>query len=126
MMSAKKSIRAGLLIAAALVLLFVAFKSPGEAQKMEEADDIIVSQEESFCAGDLVLKLSDAGGYPIYYTLDGSIPGFESGFYEDPLVLRLQMRCEAACSVPVLMMRVPENGAICLQELIFMRTAWRH
>lgn len=86
MMSAKKSIRAGLLIAAALVLLFVAFKSPGEAQKMEEADDIIVSQEDSFCAGDLVLKLSDAGSYPIYYTLDGSIPGFESGFYEDPLV----------------------------------------
>ena len=86
MMSAKKSIRAGLLIAAALVLLFVAFKSPGEAQKMEEADDIIVSQEESFCAGDLELELSDAGGYPIYYTLDGSIPGFESGFYEDPLV----------------------------------------
>lgn len=86
MMSEKKSIRAGLLIAAALVLLFVAFKSPGEAQKMEEADDIIVSQEDSFCAGDLVLELSDAGGYPIYYTLDGSIPGFESGFYEDPLV----------------------------------------
>ena len=86
MMSAKKSIRAGLLIAAALVLLFVALKSPGEAQKMEEADDIIVSQEDSFCAGDLVLKLSDAGGYPIYYTLDGSIPGFESGFYEDPIV----------------------------------------
>ena len=85
MMSEKKSIRAGLLIAAALVLLFVAFKSPGEAQKMEEADDIIVSQEDSFCAGDLVLKLSDAGGYPIYYTLDGSIPGFESGFYEDPI-----------------------------------------
>ena len=85
MMSAKKSIRAGLLIAAALVLLFVALKSPGEAQKMEEADDIIVSQEDSFCAGDLVLKLSDAGSYPIYYTLDGSIPGFESGFYEDPI-----------------------------------------
>lgn len=86
MMSEKKSIRAGLLIAAALVLLFVAFKSPGEAQKMEEADDIIVSQEDSFCAGDLVLELSDAGGYPIYYTLDGSIPEFESGFYEDPIV----------------------------------------
>lgn len=86
MMSAKKSIRAGLLIAAALVLLFVALKNPKEAQKMEEADDIIVSQKDSFCAGDLVLKLSDAGGYPIYYTLDGSIPGFESGFYEDPLV----------------------------------------
>ena len=86
MMSAKKSIRAGLLIAAALVLLFVALKSPKEAQKMEEADDIIVSQKDSFCAGDLVLELSDAGGYPIYYTLDGSIPGFESGFYEDPIV----------------------------------------
>lgn len=93
---------------------------------MEEADDIIVSQEDSFCAGDLVLELSDAGGYPIYYTLDGSIPGFESGFMKIPLLLRLQMRCEAACSVPVLMMRVPENGAISLQELTFMRTAWRH
>ena len=86
MMTAKKSIRAGLLIAAALVLLFVALKSPGLAEKMEQADDIVVSQEDSFCAGDLVLELSDAGDYPIYYTLDGSIPGFESGFYEDPIV----------------------------------------
>lgn len=86
MMTAKKSIRAGLLIAAALVLLFVALKSPKQAEQMEQADDIIVSQEDSFCAGDLVLELSDVGGYPIYYTLDGSIPGFESGFYEDPLV----------------------------------------
>lgn len=86
MMTAKKSIRAGLLIAAALVLLFVALKSPKQAEQMEQADDIMVSQEESFCAGDLVLELSDAGGYPIYYTLDGSIPGFESGFYEDPIV----------------------------------------
>lgn len=86
MMTAKKSIRAGLLIAAALVLLFVALKSPKQAEQMEQADDIMVSQEDSFCAGDLVLELSDAGGYPIYYTLDGSIPGFESGFYEDPIV----------------------------------------
>ena len=86
MMTAKKSIRAGLLIAAALVLLFVALKSPKEAEQMEHADDIVVSQEDSFCAGDLVLELSDAGGYPIYYTLDGSIPGFESGFYEEPIV----------------------------------------
>ena len=86
MMSAKKSIRAGLLIAAALVLLFVALKSPKRAEQMEHDDDIIVSREDSFCAGDLVLELSDAGGYPIYYTLDGSIPGFESGFYEDPIV----------------------------------------
>ncbi len=86
MMSVKKSIRAGLLIAAALVLLVVAIKSPGEARKMEEADDILVSQEDSFCAGDLVLELSNTGGYPIYYTLDGSIPGFESGFYEDSIV----------------------------------------
>ena len=55
MMPEKNPSGRGLLIAAALVLLFVAFKSPGEAQKMEEADDIIVSQEDSFCAGDLVL-----------------------------------------------------------------------
>ncbi len=86
MMSAKKSIRAGLLIAAALVLLFVALKSPKQAEQMKHDDDIIVSREDSFCAGDLVLELSDVGGYPIYYTLDGSIPGFESGFYEDPIV----------------------------------------
>lgn len=60
MMSEKKSI-GGLLIAAALVLLFDGFKSPGEAQKMEDADDITFPRRNSFCAGDLVLKLSDAG-----------------------------------------------------------------
>lgn len=93
---------------------------------MEEADDIIVSQEDSFCAGDLVLELSDAGGYPIYYTLDGSIPGFESGFYEDPIVFTATDEVRSCVLRAVLMMRVPENGEICLQELIFMRTAWRH
>ena len=54
-MTVKKHIRVLLVAAASLILLFVAVKSPEQAVMMELEDDIHVSQEESFCAGDLVL-----------------------------------------------------------------------
>lgn len=86
-MTVKKHIRVLLVAAASLILLFVAVKSPEQAVMMELEDDIHVSQEESFCAGDLVLEISSAGGDPVYYTLDGSMPGLESMLYEGPVTL---------------------------------------
>ncbi len=86
-MTMKKSVRVLLVLAASLILLIVAVQSPKKAEIMERADDIIPSQEASFCEGDLVLGLSSEGGFPIYYTLDGSIPTLGSLFYEAPVVM---------------------------------------
>lgn len=86
-MSRRKWIRAGLILAAALVLLYVAVKSPKEAQLLAHEMDIVTNQESSFCEGDLSIKLSNAGAYPIYYTLDGSIPTLESACYEGSVTL---------------------------------------
>ncbi len=86
-MAAKKSVRVLLILAASLILLAVAVQSPKKAELMERADDIIPSQDASFCEGDLVLELSSEGEFPIYYTLDGSIPTLGSLFYEAPVVM---------------------------------------
>lgn len=86
-MTVRKSIRVLLMLAASLILLLVAVKSPKQAEVMERADDIIVSQEDSFCEGDLVLELSSEGDFPIYYTMDGSVPTLDSIFYEGPIVM---------------------------------------
>lgn len=86
-MTVKKFIRVLLILAASLILLFVAVQSPRKAEVMERADDIHVSLEDSFCAGDLILELSSEGGYPIYYTLDGSIPTLDSMLYEGAIVM---------------------------------------
>lgn len=56
-----------------------------KAVRMEQADDILVSEEESFHAGDLALELSNRGGFPIYYSTDGSIPTLESSRYTETL-----------------------------------------
>ncbi|MCD8197996.1 MAG: CotH kinase family protein [Lachnospiraceae bacterium] len=78
-----RKIRGVLLItAASLLLLFAAVNVPDLAAEAESEDDILVSQEDSFCEGDLVLELSTEGGFPIYYTLDGSVPTFDSSLYE--------------------------------------------
>lgn len=86
-MTVRKSIRVLLMLAASLILLLVAVKSPKQAEVMERADDIIVSQENSFCEGDLILELSSEGDFPIYYTMDGSVPTLDSIFYEGPIVM---------------------------------------
>lgn len=86
-MTVKKSIRVLLILAASLILLFVAIQSPKQAAIMEREDDIIVSQDSSFCEGNLVLELSSEGDFPIYYTLDGSVPTLDSLFYEGPVLM---------------------------------------
>ncbi len=83
----KKWVRVSLLLAATLLLLFVAMYSPGQAAVMEAMDDVLVSWEDSFCEGDLTLELSTEGGLPIYYTLDGSVPTLSSALYEGPITL---------------------------------------
>ncbi|MCI8821077.1 MAG: hypothetical protein HFI15_00940 [Lachnospiraceae bacterium] len=57
-----------------------------EAAEREGEDDILVSEEGSFHAGDLELVLSNESGAPIYYTLDGSVPSLESARYTEPLL----------------------------------------
>lgn len=86
-MTVKKSIRVLLLLAASLILLFVAAINPKRAEMLELEDDICVSWEESFCPGDLTLELSSIGDNPIYYTLDGSVPTLDSMFYEGPVTM---------------------------------------
>ncbi|MBS6396531.1 MAG: CotH kinase family protein [Clostridiales bacterium] len=86
-MMMKKRSRVLLLLAASLMLLLVALESPERAEAMEQMDDIIPSLEEAFCEGDLELELSSRGEYPIYYTLDGSIPTLDSIFYEGAVTL---------------------------------------
>ena len=87
MTAKRKYFRVLLLAAVSLVLLYVSVQSPKQAVQMEKLDDIIVSQESSFCEGDLVVKLSSLGEYPVYYTLDGSLPTLDSHFYEGPITL---------------------------------------
>lgn len=86
-MAVKKSIRVLLILAASLILLFVAARSPERAEVMDRADEIIASLDSSFCEGDLILELSSEGELPIYYTLDGSIPTLDSMFYEGAIVM---------------------------------------
>lgn len=87
MTTVRKYIRVLLLATASLILLCVAVQSPGQAALLRQADDIVPSLEDSFCEGDLELELSNEGGYPIYYTLDGSIPTLDSPLYEGGIAL---------------------------------------
>lgn len=60
------------------------------AQEMQTQDDILVSEEDSFHAGDLRLELSNKSKAPIYYTMDGSVPTLGSPRYTEPLVLKCE------------------------------------
>lgn len=86
-MSRRKTVRVLLLMAASLFLLAVAVISPSQAESMEQAARVTVSQDASFCEGDLILELSCPGEDAIFYTLDGSIPTLDSMLYEGPVVL---------------------------------------
>ncbi|MDO4261063.1 MAG: CotH kinase family protein [Eubacteriales bacterium] len=74
------------ILAASAVLLSGMLYWRREAVRLEASDDVLVSQEDSFCGGDLKLELDTEGGYPIYYTTDGSVPTLESAQYAEPLV----------------------------------------
>lgn len=87
MTTVRKYIRVLLLLAASLILLYAAVQGPRQAEILKQADDIVPSLEDSFCEGDLRLELSDTGGYPIYYTLDGSVPTLDSALYEGAITL---------------------------------------
>ena len=67
------------MLAVSAVLFLGAAFWRAQAGKLEGEDDIIVSETESFHAGDLELALSNRSGSPIYYTTDGSVPTLESG-----------------------------------------------
>lgn len=86
-MTIRKTIRVLLLAAASLLLILVAVHSPKQAEQMALSDDVITSLDSSFCEGDLVVELFNTGEYPVYYTLDGSIPTLDSHFYEGPITL---------------------------------------
>lgn len=85
----------------AVLLIGIAFWRR-EAQNMELADDIWVSEENSFHAGDLELAISNKSGDPIYYTTDGSVPTLESPKYETPLFFEASDKVQScvvrACS----------------------------
>ncbi|MBR5510167.1 MAG: CotH kinase family protein [Lachnospiraceae bacterium] len=83
----RKYYRVLLLAAVSLLLLGVSVRSEKQAVQMALSDDVISSLDSSFCEGDLVLDFTCTGEYPVYYTLDGSIPTLDSNFYEGPLTL---------------------------------------
>lgn len=78
----RKFIRMLFILTASSVLLLISIKSSELAKEMEMEDDIVASLENSFVEGDFTLELSSKGNFPIYYTLDGSVPSLNSNFYK--------------------------------------------
>lgn len=94
-MTVKKSIRVLPVLAASLILLFIAVYGPEEAAAMENMNKVRGSQESSFVEGDLELSLDSAGEYPIYYTLDGNVPTLDSMLYEGPITMPASQEVQA-------------------------------
>lgn len=84
-MNSKKFLRILSVLAVSAVLLSGTLFWKQEAESREGMHDILVSEENSFHAGDLSLSLSNRSGAPIYYTTDGSVPTLESELYTGPL-----------------------------------------
>ena len=86
-MDRRKITRVLAVLAASAVLLFGFLIAQHLADHYKDSDMVQTSQEDSFCVGDLTLELTTRGGYPVYYSTDGSVPSTEnSAFYSGPLV----------------------------------------
>ncbi len=83
-----KSIRVLLILAASWVLMMLAVKSSEEAEAVETMSEVAASEKNSFVEGNLLVELSNQGGFPIYYTLDGSIPTLDSLLYEGAITMQ--------------------------------------
>jgi len=86
-MTVRKLISLLLILAASFGFLFLAVIGSKNASEVEAADTILASVEEAFVEGDLAIKLSNQGGFPIYYTLDGSVPTLSSSLYQEEIRL---------------------------------------
>ena len=86
-MERRKITRVLAVLAASAVLLSGFLIAQRLADRVKDSDVVQTSQEESFCVGDLTLELTTKGGYPVYYSTDGSVPTTEnSALYSGPLV----------------------------------------
>ncbi len=89
-MNMKKSVWVLPLLAASAVLMVAVSFFQREAQKLKSAEDVQVSAENSFCAGDLCLSMYTRSGDPVYYTTDGSLPTLKSARYTDELIFEAE------------------------------------
>ena len=86
-MDRRKITRVLAVLAASAVLLFGFLIAQRLADYYKDSDVVQTSQEDSFYVGDLTLELTTRGGYPVYYSTDGSVPSTEnSALYSGPLV----------------------------------------
>ena len=86
-MDRRKITRVLAVLAASAVLLFGFLVAQRLADYYKDSDVVQTSQEDSFYVGDLTLELTTRGGYPVYYSTDGSVPSTEnSALYSGPLV----------------------------------------
>ena len=86
-MDRRKITRVLAVLAASAVLLFGFLVAQRLADYCKDSDVVQTSQEDSFYVGDLTLELTTRGGYPVYYSTDGSVPSTEnSALYSGPLV----------------------------------------
>lgn len=60
-----KSIRVLLILAASWVLMMLAVKSSEEAEAVETMSEVAASEKNSFVEGNLLVELSNQGGFPI-------------------------------------------------------------
>ena len=90
-----KSIRVLLILAASWVLMMLAVKSSEEAEAVETMSEVAASEKNSFVEGNLLVELSNQGGFPIYYTLDGSIPTLDSLLYEGAITMQASEEVES-------------------------------
>ena len=116
-MDRRKITRVLAVLAASAVLLFGFLVAQRLADYYKDSDVVQTSQEDSFYVGDLTLELTTRGGYPVYYSTDGSVPSTEnSALYSGPLARTVTER----------IIRLLVSGENCSPVLIFMQRMNRH